>query len=158
MFWVLIRIASPSRFKWVPTTYVSEAILMSTHNVCFYRVLTKIIPLILSPNTHLIVAMGSFRIEADTEWNVHVCYLGIHAAIFFKMVKSVTVIRCKETQYWKRVRRCALCSVILLFFFFIHMIQNFGFVISFFICMWLYRICRQLLSQVSVWDSKEICQ
>ena len=48
MLWVLIRISSP------------EAILMSTHNVCFYgEKISKIIPQ-LSPNTHLICSTGFF--------------------------------------------------------------------------------------------------
>ena len=37
--------------------YVAEVILMSTHNLCFYGEISKIIPE-LSSNTHLICSIG----------------------------------------------------------------------------------------------------
>ena len=60
MLWVLIRIASAFLHKnifWrtvgTHLNRLTEVILMSTHNICFYEKLTKII-LELSSNTHLI--------------------------------------------------------------------------------------------------------
>ena len=55
MLWVLIRIAS-----------VAEANLMSTHNICFYGELTKII-LQLSSNTHLICSTDTASDSFITE-------------------------------------------------------------------------------------------
>ena len=62
MLWVLIRIASYNIcfYKNVSCGYslenrLGEAILMSTHNICFYAEMLKIVPK-LSPNTLLICA------------------------------------------------------------------------------------------------------
>ena len=52
MLWVLIRITLPRQFYWVPKTNVFMTGL-STHYICFYGELTKII-LELSSNTLLI--------------------------------------------------------------------------------------------------------
>ena len=62
MLWVLIRIASP-HMLWVLIRIASgEAILMSTHNVCFYGKIIKINPK-LSSNTRAQNNNASFNLR-----------------------------------------------------------------------------------------------
>ena len=66
MLWVLIRIASFSIKIYAVGTHENEAKLMSTHNICFYGELTKII-LLLSSNTvpSLSVLLTKQRLWSD---------------------------------------------------------------------------------------------
>ena len=62
MLWVLIRITSAKHMLWV---LISKAILMSTHNICFYGEITKFIPKLssLSACFTVTVIFLSFRTD-----------------------------------------------------------------------------------------------
>ena len=72
MLWVLIRIASALH----KNIYVvgTQAILMSTHNICFYRELTKII-LELSSNTLVICSTDVDHSRQGAHQTVWMCRL-----------------------------------------------------------------------------------
>ena len=75
MLWVLIRITSPSYVIGAHYNRLTEAILMSTHNIGFYEDLTKII-FRLSSNTHLISSSVLFslyfsgQMSSEKRWSL----------------------------------------------------------------------------------------
>ena len=85
-------------------TYVGEAILMSTHNICFYGELTKII-FQLSSNT-LLICSGIFMLSAlawhdagvrPSVW-LSIPFARVNTGIFVHSSQTVRDIWCSDSE------------------------------------------------------------